>query len=452
MGPTSLTQGGIFKKLVLLALPIMGGQFMNMAYTLADIFWLGLYSSGAVAASATAMMYLWLAIAVMLFLRTGTEIGVSQNIGRGDRAGAQEYAERCLTLSVVLGVVIAAIFIGARQPLIGLFAIQEAWVVSEAERFLAVTALSIPLLFVSGTISACFQASGDTRTPFFILSTGVVTNIVMDPIFIFLMGMGTIGAAYATLVARVLEISLYVWAIRRKTVRPFEKVRFFSLPKLWLWDKVHRDILRWGTPVAVESGMFTILSMIIARFVAEWGTGAMAVQRVGFQVEALSWLVGMGFGIAVTAFIGQNYGARKFGRIHSVFKISLLTMTVYGFFVSLLLYFGGEHIIGLFLHDPEEVRMGGNLLRTLAFVQIPTAFEASMAGCFRGRGLTLPPSITSITCNSLRVPLAFYLSQGPLGLDGIWIAVAIGAAMRGILILLWMLWDKRNIPSEDAHV
>ena len=447
MRSVDLTEGPIFKKLVLLSLPIMGGQFMNMAYTLTDLFWLGMLSSDAVASSATAMMYLWLSLAVLLFLRAGTEIGVSQNLGRGDVPKAQAYAQNCVSLSIVLGILVAILFIVARQPLIAFFAIADAQVVTDAENFLAITALSLPMLYAGGTIAASFQASGDTRTPFLILSTGVVANMLLDPVLIFWLDMGVLGAAYATIVARMVEISLYILAVKKSPTRPFDKMRLFT--PLYQKD-ITRDVVRWGTPVAIESAMFTVFSMIIARFVAEYGTAAIAAQRVGYQIEALSWLVGMGFGIAVTAFVGQNYGAGKFSRIHQVFRTALLSMIVYGFFISLFLFFLAEPLIGIFLQNPEEIQIGGSLLRILAFAQIPICFEAAMAACFRGRGRTLLPSIVSVSCNAVRVVGAFYLSQTPLGLDGIWIAVGLGASIRSITILLFFLCDKKNIPLEDA--
>ena len=440
-----LTQGNIFRKLLFVSLPVMGGQFMQMAYTLADIFWLGRLSSEAVVASSTAGMYLWMSLGLMLMVRIGTEIGVSQNVGLGDIEAARGYAQTGLWMALLLGVGFGAFMIFARAPLIGFFNIDNEQVVSDAQLYLAISGFSIPLMYASAVMAGSFAGYGNTRLPFVVQCTGLLANIILDPILIFGAGLGVAGAAYATIIARLIEFGLSVLAVKYSRNRPFENFSFFSRPN----RRCFRNIFRWGFPVAVETIMFAGLSMIIARMVAVWGVSAMAAQRVSFQIESLSWLVGGGFGSAMTAFVGQNYGAGKWTRIHRGFKTALASMSLWGAAVGIFIFVFAEQLIGLFLQDPQEIALGGALLRILAAIQLPQAIEGAMAACFRGRGVTYKPSIVSVGCNSVRVVFAYILSTTPLGLFGIWIAVAAGAGMRGTLLLLWFLWDRRKLPKHD---
>ena len=446
-----LTQGDIFRKLLFVSIPVMGGQFMQMAYTLADIFWLGRLSSDAVVSSSTAGMFIWMSMGFMLMVRIGTEIGVSQNVGLGDLNTARSYSQTGLWMAMLLGVAFGAFMILARVPLVGFFNIPSEQVVYDAQVYLAISGLSIPLMYSSAVIAGSFAGYGNTRLPFAVQGTGLAVNIILDPILIFTAGLGVAGAAYATIIARLIELGLFVLAVKLYRNRPFDKYTLFSKPN----EKCLRDIFRWGFPIAVETMMFSILSMIVSRMVAVWGVSAMAAQRVSFQIESLSWLVGAGFGSAMTAFIGQNYGAGKWTRIHQGFKTALVSMSVWGFAVGILIFVFAEPLIGLFLRDPEEIALGGMLLRILAFSQIPQAIEGAMSACFRGRGVTSKPSVVSISCNSFRVVLAYVLSITPLGLVGIWLAVTIGAGMRGTILMLLFLWDRRKLPKHDilaSHV
>jgi len=124
----NLVEGNIVSKLFFVASPIVVTQIFQMAYNLTDMFWLGRLSSDAVAASGTAGLFLWLSLALFLFGRMGAEIGVSQNLGRGDKETARSFAQNSIIVAIVLGVFITAIFIVFYKPLIGFFGIQEAHV------------------------------------------------------------------------------------------------------------------------------------------------------------------------------------------------------------------------------------------------------------------------------------------------------------------------------------
>jgi Na+-driven multidrug efflux pump len=126
-------------------------------------------------------------------------------------------------------------------------------------------------------------------------------------------------------------------------------------------------------------------------------------------------------------------------------------MTFWGFLVSILLFFGGRTLYGIFVpNEPDVIVMGVFYLQILAFIQIPACLEGVAAGIFRGMGKTVPPSVTSISTNILRVVLA-YLSVHftDLGLTGIWLAVALSAGLRGIGILIWYMIHSRGLPKTD---
>ena len=213
-----------------------------------------------------------------------------------------------------------------------------------------------------------------------------------------------------------------------------------------------RQILRWSLPVALESGIFTVLAMVVTGMVsAGYGENAVAVQRVGSQIESLSWLIGGGFSSAVTAFTGQNYGARKWARIRRGYRISLAVLLVWEIIVMLLLVFGGRFIFSLFLREPPGLLdMGASYLGILAGCQIFMALEGACAGTFRGIGQTVPPSLCSIASNLIRPLLCWWLAQR-MGLNGLWLGITVSAALRGVLMFIWFTLYERRLPHADER-
>ena len=445
----NLVEGSIVNKLFFVAGPIIITQVFQMAYNLTDMFWLGRLSSDAVAASGTAGLFLWLSMAFFMFGRMGAEIGVSQNLGRGDKDTARLYAQNSIYIAIAFGVLIAAVFIAFHELFIGFFGIQEAHVANDAGEYLAIVSLGLPFIFTTAAVTGIFNGAGNSRMSMLVNGFGFMLNIILDPLLIFTAGLGIRGAAIASVIAQSLTAGLAIYVLLRSKNRPFERIKLFVRPCL----EVIKQIFKWVTPVSLESFLFTTLTMMLTPLVAFYGAGALATVRVGSQIESLTWLIAGGYAAALTAFTGQNFGAGKWTRITKGFRISTALMSLWGLLVAILLYFGGGALYRIFIpNEPEVVAMGIHYLQILAFVQIPACLEGVAAGVFRGMGKTVPPSISSITSNIMRVVLAYSLVNfTDLGLTGIWIAVAISAAVRGIWIILWYMLYSRKAPKTDIE-
>lgn len=437
-----LTQGTILSKLLSMAAPIMAAQLVQMVYNLADMFWMGRVSSDAVAATGMAGMYIWLSMAFLYIGRMGAEIGVSQNLGRQDAETAQRYARTGLFLSVVLGLLFALAMLLFTRLLIGVFRIQEAHVADMAIDYLRIAAIGIPFTFVSAALGGTFTGAGNSRLPFFLTTAGLVLNIILDPIFIFVLEGGVVGAALSTILGQAVVMVLFLVCIKKAPGRPFPVFVFFGRPER---TKI-MQVFRWSAPIGLESGLFTLLSMLVSRQVAQFGADAIAVQEVGVHLESLSWLVGGGFSSAITAFIGQNFGAGQWERIRRGAQLGFSAMLAWGLLVTGLLFFGGYALTGLFLPVPHLQRMGQTYLSILALCQLPMCLEGVAAGVFRGQGNTVPPSAVSISTNLIRVPLASLLS-GLWGLRGIYWAITLTCAARGMILLALHLLSLRHMPK-----
>ena len=444
-GKYDLTEGSILNRLLLVAVPIMGTQLMLMAYNLVDMFWLGRLGSGAVAAAGTAGMYMWLANGLSMMGRMGAEIGCSQNFGRQDEKRAMMFSQNAFAVSLCLGLAVGAIMIVFSTPLVKFFAIADAKVVSDGEIYLRIVAYGMPCQYITGVLSGTFNGSGNSRISFFGNSIGLVINVILDPVLIFTFNMGVAGAALATVFAQFSVMTFLIVYVLRGKARPFQAYRFFA----GIDAEVLKQIFRWSIPISLESMFYAFLSMTVTRFIAEFGYQAMATSRIGGQIESLSWLIGGGYGSAVTAFIGQNFGAGKWSRIREGYRKSVIAMTCWGVVVTCVLYFGGRMIFMLFIAEPEVVVLGGIYAQTIALAQIPVNIAVVPSGAFKGIGQTMKPSVVTITFNVVRVILSYFLARTALGVVGIFYAYSITAVIGNLWLIVWYQVSSRKQPKTD---
>jgi len=443
-----LTRGPIFKKLLKLSLPIMATSLFQSAYDMTNMFWLSRLGEEYLAAAGLANQFVWLSFSLIMLCRIGAEIGVSQNMGKGDKDAAKAFAQNGFMLALVSGAFFSILLITLRHPLLGLLNIENPYVAERAAHFLSVAAIAIPFTFGHFVITGIFSGFGNTRVPFIINSAALALNIGLAPVFIFVLDMGMVGAAVSLIVSNVFNMSAKLWAMTKYKDKPFEG--FKPLGRI-IRGKMSQ-ISRWGAPVALENLLFNFSFMLMTFVIVSFGDYAVPGHQVGMRVESLSFMIGGGFASAITAFIGQNYGAKKWGRVRRTVRVAYIFMGIYGIFIAGVLFFGAEAFVSLFLNNDESIRIAANYLRILAPAQILFCMEGVAAGSFRGRGLTMKPTIASVSSNIIRVLLVFALAATALGIDGVWVAIAIAMTVRSVWLLVWHFINMKKLPKEDEII
>lgn len=440
----NMTEGSITRSLLKMALPVMGTSFLQMAYNLIDMIWIGKMGSGAVAAIGSAGFFLWLSFAFISISQVGAQVKIAQSIGGKKLKLAQNYTVNAIQLNIILAIIYGLVMILFKDSLIGFFRLGDLTVIDMAKKYLVIIGFGMIFNFTNPVLTAIFTGYGDTKTPFYMNAIGLVINMILDPILIFGMigfpAMGVSGAAIATIIAQgSVTLSFFIYIKKFKTQVSLKGLS--ELPKI----KIIKEIATLGIPVGLQSGLFTGLSMIIARIIAFWGPMAIAVQKVGSQVESLSWMTAIGFQVALSAFIGQNYGANQPKRILKGYKISMIIMSVVGLLTSFLFYLGAERIFNIFIQEEESVKNGIEYLKILSYSQLFMCIEILTAGAFNGLGKTKPPFYITTFFNIVRIPLALFLSQDALlGLNGVWWAITITTLFKGTFMVGWFIRTTQN--------
>lgn len=440
----NILTGNITSVLIKLALPIMGTSFLQMSYNLTDMIWIGKLGSGAVASIGTAGFFMWLSLSLIRMVQSGVEIKTAQNIGAGKFNIANQYIKSSLVMAIVLAILYTLFLFVANSSLIGFFDIKDLKVVEDAEKYLYIVGAGTIFAFLNPIISGFYNGAGKTTIPFRANIVGVTLNVLLDPILIFVCDLGIDGAAYATVLSQAIVTVLLVIELKYKAI-PFPG---FNLSER-LNYKFIADILKLGGPIAFQSGLFTVFAILLGKIIAVFGPEAIAAQKVGIQVEAISYMTAHGFASALSAFVGQNYGAGNSKRVVGGVVKSAYIIGGFGFITSVILYIGAESIFKVFIDEPETLAIGISYLKILAYSQLFMCLEITLGGAFMGVGKTLYPAIMSIVFTGIRVPAAAFLSQNQyLGLDGIWWSISISSVFKGLIILFMLLFLIRRIRKK----
>lgn len=441
-GMLNLTDGPITPVLMKLSLPIIATNFISTTYGLVDMIWVGKLGSGPVAAIGTANFYVNLAVAISTMITIGTGVKVAHSIGEKQSDRAKTYIKNGFLITALVGIVYMLFIIMTKDKLIGYFELADAEIERMATQFLVISIIGNLFNLFNLLFSTIMNSLGDSKRPFRIFTVGFLLNMILDPLLIFgygsFEGLGVSGAALATLSANIILTLLFIYKTKNN--------EFFS--KYTKIDKASmKEVLKLGLPISVQRVTFTVISIVIAKIIVSWGPDAIAVQRVGIQIESISYMTIGGLQGAVAAFFGQNFGARKIVRIKDGYRISLLLTTVFGMFTSLMFVVFPKEIFSLFLNDPSSLMLGVDYMKIIGYSQAFMCMELMTVGAFNGLGKTYIPPIFSIILTGLRIPLAILLS-GPFGLNGVWLSIAITSVLKGIILVGWFKGILNKMSSK----
>ncbi len=431
-GVKNLTSGPIFKQLTTLAFPIMATSFVQMAYNLTDMAWIGRLGSESVAAVGSVGLLMWLTTSGALLSKVGAEVSIGQSIGARNMNDARIYASHTTTIALLLSLLIAVILFFGADFILSFFKLSPN-ISSEAVNYLRIVSGGLPFVFLVLTFSGIYNASGRSTIPFYLMAAGLICNMVLDPLFIFGFGWRTEGAAWATLLSQLLVFVLFIWQLKQRSGILNRFPLFVHLQKTY-----SLRIIKLGFPVAVMSTLFAILNMTLARIASVFGghIGLMS-QTTGGQIEGVTWNTSQGFSTALGAFVAQNYGAGKKERTKKAYQYTLLLMSSLGIIVSAGFLLFGKEIFGIFVPEEQARIAGGEYLTIMGVSQLFMMWELTTQGMFNGYGKTLPPAIVSILFNVARIPLALYLAP-VYGVAGIWWAIVISSMLKGLILPIWL--------------
>lgn len=434
MREVNLLKGNIFSALLKMALPLMGTAFVQMAYSLVDLMWLGRLSTEAVAAVGACSFLVWIAQAITLVAKTGVSVGLSQSYGRNDEDSSKKVWITGFILNLILCISLMLIYISMRYKIIGFYKLEES-VHTMATDYLLIVSCGLIFTFLNPIMSAAFFAKGNSITPFKISIISLLINLILDPFLIFgiffFPNLGIKGAALATVLAQMIASFLYLYVgIQNREI--FVRTNYFKIPEI----SYFKSILNLGLPACLQSMIHAMVSMILNRYTASYGAIYVAVYSIGSQIESISWMTADGFSVAFSAFFGQNFGAKNFDRLHDGRKEAMKIVNIIGIFSSLLLFFFAEKLFTLFIpNDPMAILKGIDYLKIVSISEYFMTLEIGTTGMLNGLGLTKYPALNAMILNILRLPMAL-IFMPIFAVNGVWMAMSLSSVLKGIILTL----------------
>lgn len=440
----NLTKGPILKTLTKLAIPIMASSFLGTLYNITDMAWIGLLGSKAVAGVGVGGMFTWLSQGLAAMARMGGQVQVAQCIGRGERDRAHGFAQAAVQLATLMGMAYAVISLLFARQMVAFFQLTDLEAQTAALSYTKIACGLIVFSFLTLTMTGLYTAQGDSKTPFLANLIGLVTNMILDPVLILGPGpfpkLGVVGAAIATVTAQAIVMMMMILGvIIQKKENVLKGIRLTAkIPKEYIGG-----LCRIGIPTAIQGMAYCAISMVLTRMVSAYGAEAVATQRVGGQIESISWNTADGFAAALNAFIAQNYGAGKMDRVRKGYRASLWTVGIWGLLISFVFICFPQAIADIFFHEPKAVATAVGYLVIIGFSEAFMCVELTTVGALSGLGRTRLCSIISITFTSARIPLAIILG-GLIGLSGIWWALSVTSIIKGIIFTCTFLWITKK--------
>lgn len=434
-----------------------------MAHTWVDTAWIGRSLGDEALASMTISSFtVWIFGSCASLVNVGLGSIVARYVGRGRELGARYVASQGLRCAFSFALVLAVIgwFVA---PLAFKLSQAEAVVAADGIPYVRVYWLAGVVILLQQSCDAIFRGRGNTWIPFLAALTGLAINAVLDPILI--LGWGPIpglrvgGAALATILSQLVALSFSLFFLHKASllspIRPsdeeltlHEGTRVGTGPRLWGDPAVFYRMARVGLPGACSGVLFSIIYILIGRVVSEnGGTGALAGMGVGLRMEALAFVLGMGYSAAAASLVGRSLGAGEVLRAERVAWRSVIHCTSLCGLWAMVLYFCNDWLSAQ-LTDPGLARSHAqDFVKVIAFCLPPLAVESVLNGAFGGAGLTVPPMIIVGSLTLIRLPVAYFAAR-EYGVLGVWWTISATAIIRGILMAYWFsrgTWKTRQV-------
>src|SRR3954470_20245690 len=401
-------------------LPAVASSMLMTLFSSVDAFWVGTrIGPDGLAAVSTSLFWIWMMVALAEMIGVGLTAVAARRHGEGRPTAAAGVAGDALLFTLLMGVGITVVGLLALN---GLFQVMQTPpdVTSLGSRYLGTYLLGIPLIYGFFAIDATFRAAGDTRTPFVLLFVSVAITLVLDPALMLGWGpfprLGIAGAAIATVGTRGAVFIMGVILAMRRRLLLVRRPEIGSVIA----------VCRVGLPTAVTGVVFSIIYIAVTRTATHFGTPALAALGIGHRVESWLFMIGVGFGAATAAIVGQNLGAGRPDRASRAGWMATGFCTLLGV-VAFGLELGIPRLFaGLFTSDPSVIHEAVKYLRIASVSQLAVCAEIVLEGALGGAGETVPPMIASTALTASRIPLAG-LAADRWGTSGIWWVISLTA-------------------------
>ncbi|TJX15840.1 MATE family efflux transporter [Tissierella creatinini] len=385
----SITEGIVWKQLLIFFFPLLLGTFFQQLYNTVDAIVVGRYvgKQALSAVGGTTGTLINLSVGFFIGISSGATVTISQFFGGKNESKVSDSVHTAIGLAILGGFVIMIIgFFGAPLALRWMGTPED--VITYSLQYIRIYFLGMIANLIYNMGSGILRAIGDSKRPLYFLIVSCVINIVLDLLFVVGFHWNVIGVAIATVISQAVSAILVCKAL----IKTDESYKL-ELKKIYLHPGLLKKIINIGLPAGMQSLMYTSSNVVIQSTINSFGTDTVAAWTAYGKIDGIFWMILGAFGISITTFVGQNYGAGNKERIKAGVKTCLIMSMGVAILLSIFLYFSGPYLFKLFTTDPSVIDIG--LFMIYSIVPFYASFVPIeiFTGSLRGLGNTLLPMI-----------------------------------------------------------
>jgi len=423
------------KALWTLALPILAGMAIQTIYTLVDMIYIGRLGGDAIAAVAFNMPLLFFILGLSMGLGSGVTASIARFIGADDKVNADNSAEHSLLIAFIISIimVITGLIFG-KQMLKLLGTTPE--ILNMAWSYLRIIAIGLFFMIFSVFFRSILAGEGDMKKAMLISAIGTILNIILDPIFIFVLGYGVMGAAIATVISQVIvfTIFIYIFLVKEQTYVSFE-LKDFSWSNYILYD-----IIKVGVPASMAMIIMSAGQAVFNKILVSYSAYSVAAYQIGGRIDMLIFLPIMAIAIALTTLVGMFYGANDNENVKFIIKYGMSRSFFITVISSMLIFVFAPTIVQAFSKEVVIQQIAVKYLRIIVFIYPLISIGMTSGRVMQGLGLGLPMLVTTIIrVLGLSAPLALifnYVFHKPI--EWVWYAMVISTVIAVAIAMLWL--------------
>lgn len=448
MSSADMTQGVIWRQMLLFFLPIMLGTFFQQLYNTVDAMVVGRFvgkeALAAVGGSASTLINLL--VGFFVGLSSGATVIISQYYGAHDDQKMSRSVHTAIALSLVGGVIMMVLgIVFARPMLIMLNTPPET--LEDSVTYMTIYFVGIIPALIYNVGTGILRAVGDSKRPLLFLIVCCALNIVLDLLFVVGFGMAVAGAAIATILSMFISALLVLWSLTHAQ----QGYRLF-LKKIRLDWALLRQVLAIGMPAGFQSVLYSLSNMLIQSNINGFGTDAAAAWATYGKIDGIYWMILSALGIAATTFVGQNFGAGQIHRVHRSVRAAMVMSLIFAGVMSLTVHFGGRAFYAMFTTDEAVIQTGLKMMACITpFYCTYVAIEI-LSGAMRGVGESFGPML--LTCMGIcALRVGWLLAAVPLNpcVEMVAFSYPITWVITSALFILYYLrgnWLKKRLPAS----
>ncbi len=384
-----ITTGVIWQQILLFFFPILFGTFFQQLYNTVDAILVGQFvgKEALSAVSGAPAMIVSLIVGFFTGLASGATVSISQYYGSGDLKSVSVTTHTAIVFSVIGAISLTVIGYFSASFFLELCRVPED-IFEESLIYMQIFYLGLLGTFLYNMGAGILRAIGDSKRPFYFLIAGCVLNIVLDLIFLIPLNMGVAGAAYATIISQAVSALLTMICLILET-GPCK----LELSKLRMERSYLLRMLRIGIPAGIQSVTYALSNLIIQASINDFGTDVIAAWGTYGKMDGIFWMTINSFGIALTTFVGQNYGAGKYDRVRKGLKDTMVMATITTIGICSVLFIFAEFLFSLFTKDQNVTQIGARMVHFLMPTYIIYIYIEILSGGLRAMGDTFIPML-----------------------------------------------------------